>query len=115
MIIKQNIQFSKPANAEIEKCTIEINDILSKMYSEHQHKENEIFQYSLRVYAVPEIKGELTKGKLKWRGIRLCQMNKGFEGYERWLEQRGKQISPKVLSPKFSFINSFLGEEKKRK
>ena len=39
----------------------------------------------------PPIKGEITKGKLKWRGIRLVKQDRcTHEAY--WLEQRGKQI-----------------------
>ncbi len=40
---------------------------------------------------MPPLKGEITKGKLKWRGITLG-VRKGFLEY--WVMQRGKQISP---------------------
>ena len=46
--------------------------------------------------AEPPIKGEITKGKVRWRGIRIVQQNDGFK-YTKWLEQRGKQISPKIV------------------
>lgn len=37
---------------------------------------------------VPPIKGDITPGKLKWRGIRLCISPEG-----KWFEQRGKRIT----------------------
>lgn len=46
--------------------------------------------------AEPPIKGEITKGKVRWRGIRIVHQNDGFK-YTKWLEQRGKQISPKIV------------------
>jgi hypothetical protein len=59
--------------------------------------EDEIFISALRVMAEPPIKGEITKGKIQWRGIRMIvQHNDGFK-YTKWLEQRGKQISPKII------------------
>ena len=58
--------------------------------------EDEIFISALRVMAEPPIKGEITKGKIQWRGIRIVQHNDGFK-YTKWLEQRGKQISPKII------------------
>lgn len=38
-------------------------------------------------YATPPIKGEVTKGKLRWRGIKFV-----IRGLEERIEQRGKQI-----------------------
>ena len=40
---------------------------------------NEFIERTVREHAVPKLKGEITKGKLKWRGLRLVyqnQMNK---------------------------------------
>lgn len=54
------------------------------------------FERALRVKAIPPIKGEITKGKLKWRGIELVSHN-----HRQWLEQRGKRIS-KILGWKGS-------------
>ena len=58
------------------------------------NQEEEIFTIALRTMTEPPIKGEITKGKLKWRGIRLIRQHIGLDSYS-WLEQRGKQISPK--------------------
>jgi len=66
-----------------------IADIITK-------NEEEIFINSLRLNAEPPVKGEITKGKLKWRGIKICEKNDIFK-YSIWLEQRGKQISEKII------------------
>ena len=52
---------------------------------------DKVFEKALRENAVPPIKGKITKGKLKWRGIR--QMS---QGNVYFLTQRGRVISPKV-------------------
>ena len=71
-------------------------DIINQFISDIVKKQNQIFMAALRTMAVPIIKGEITKGKLKWRGIRLCKLNDPLK-YIVWLEQRGKQISPKII------------------
>jgi hypothetical protein len=47
----------------------------------------------------PPIKGEITKGKLKWRGIELCSkqglsstIQNPLMNTTYWLEQKGKKI-----------------------
>jgi len=55
-------------------------------------EQNRAFEYALRNVAVPPIKGEITKGKVKWRGIRMIHKNKPLM-YATWLEQRGVRIS----------------------
>lgn len=79
-----------------EMPSLNISDVISCFISEQQKKEEEIFTSALRIIAEPPIKGEITKGKVRWRGIRIVQHNDGFK-YTRWLEQRGKQISPKIV------------------
>ena len=69
---------------------------ISRSIQEQQKKEEEIFTTALRTMAEPSIKGEITKGKVRWRGIRIVQQNDGFKS-TKWLEQRGKQISPKIV------------------
>ncbi|MCK5644205.1 MAG: hypothetical protein KAJ19_25625 [Gammaproteobacteria bacterium] len=64
--------------------------LMKQMVAEH----DKILEASLRIYAEPPIKGEITKGKIRWRGIRLIRQQVGLDSYS-WLEQRGKQISPK--------------------
>jgi hypothetical protein len=65
-----------------------------KSFAEIQKQEEKLFTTALRTMAEPPIKGEITKGKTTWRGIRLIRQQVGFDSYS-WLEQRGKQISPK--------------------
>ena len=88
-----------------EMPSLNIADVISRFILEQQKKEEEIFTTALRIMAEPPIKGEITKGKVKWRGIRIVQYKDGFK-YTKWLEQRGKQISPKIVfevSPKIVF------------
>jgi len=79
-----------------EMTSLTIAAVVSRFIQEQQKKEEEIFTTSLRTMAEPTIKGEITKGKIRWRGIRIVQQNDGFK-YTKWLEQRGKQISPKIV------------------
>lgn len=79
-----------------EMTSLNIDAVVSRFIQEQQKKEEEIFTTSLRTMAEPPIKGEITKGRVRWRGIRIVQQNDGFK-YTKWLEQRGKQISPKIV------------------
>lgn len=71
-------------------------DVISRFFVEQMKKEEEIFEKALRENAEPKITGEITKGKIRWRGIRIAQQN-DFLKSVKWLEQRGKQISPKIM------------------
>jgi len=77
-----------------EDLALNIANDTQRFISEVQRQEDELFTTSLRTMAEPPIKGEITKGKLTWRGIRLIRQQIGLDSYS-WLEQRGKQISPK--------------------
>jgi hypothetical protein len=70
-------------------------DVISLFLVEQMKKENEIFEKALRENAEPKVTGEITKGKIRWRGIRIIQQNEFLKSV-KWLEQRGKQISPKI-------------------
>ena len=84
-------------NFDLHKIpSLNIDAVISCFIQEQQKKEEEIFTVALRTMAEPPIKGEITRGKIKWRGIRIVQQNNGFK-YTKWLEQRGKQISPKIV------------------
>ena len=85
-----------PPMPDIECEEINVSNIITKFIENQQKKEEEIFTIALRTMAEPPIKGEITKGKVKWRGIRIVQLNNGFS-YTKWMEQRGKQISPKIV------------------
>ena len=79
-------------------------DRLEKMVDEHiklkqdwfVKQQNMVLEETLRQFAQPPIKGELTKGKIQWRGIKLCKEGRGF-GFSMWLEQRGRQIGPRII------------------
>jgi hypothetical protein len=79
-----------------EMPSLNITDVISFFISEQQKKEEEIFTSALRIMAEPPIKGDITKGKVRWRGIRIVKYDDGFK-YTKWLEQRGNQISPKIV------------------
>ena len=79
-----------------EELALDIANFTQLFIDEVIRKEEELFTTALRVIAKPPIKGEITKGKVRWRGIRIVQYNDGFK-YTKWLEQRGKQISPKII------------------
>ena len=59
-------------------------------------EQDRIFEYALRNVAEPPVKGKITRGKIRWRGIRLVVKDQ-FGKHERWLEQRGKRISPVIV------------------
>jgi len=72
----------------------EISLIHKRFFDQAQQSREELFTLSIYASAEPKIKGEITKGKLKWRGIRIVEQTFGFSSFS-WVEQRGKQISPK--------------------
>lgn len=55
-----------------------------------------VLMHYLRTEVKPAIKGEITKGKLRWRGIRHYTNIQAGKMTE-WLEQRGKRITPKIV------------------
>lgn len=73
---------------------LNIANVTQRLFDEVRRQEEELFTNALRAMAEPPIKGEITKGKIRWRGIRLIRQQIGLDSYS-WLEQRGKQISPK--------------------
>ena len=89
--ILEKLNFNLP-----EMPSLNMDAVISRFIQEQQKKEEEIFTTALQTMAEPPIKGDITKGKVRWRGIRILQYNEGFK-YTKWLEQRGKQISPKIV------------------
>lgn len=49
----------------------------------------EWIQKDLKDKCIPPIKGDITKGKLRWRGLRLINSADG-----KYISQRGNRISP---------------------
>lgn len=82
--------FSPEFEKESEKMQSLMSDITSKMMKQADEKLWSFFEPYLREAG---IKGEITKGKIKWRGIKLkVQNDLGSCKYQ--LNQRGVDISP---------------------
>lgn len=81
-------------NTKDKNKALNIANVTQRFIYEVQKQEDELFTTALRTMAEPPIKGEITKGKIRWRGIRIIRKQTGLDSYS-WLEQRGKQISPK--------------------
>lgn len=69
---------------------------LSKQIAQYIKVEERIILYMLRHQVDPPIKGEITKGKIKWRGLSIARLQKDntFLG----ILQRGKFIEPDWLN-----------------
>ena len=80
---------------DVDEMALKAASLNQFLMNEIQKQQEEIFRIALRTMAEPPIKGEITKGKIKWRGIRLIRQEFGFNSYS-WIEQRGRQISPKI-------------------
>lgn len=52
------------------------------------------FKETLKKYAKPPLTGEITKGKLKWRGIVLCEQPSHNKS---WITQRGEKIGDEFV------------------
>ena len=77
-------------DTQIQKMSSRVLDSLNSRY-------HDILEDTIRKYAQPPIKGEITAGKLKWRGIKLVTKGRAeYEKMERWVEQRGKRIGPVI-------------------
>ena len=63
------------------------NQLMGNLISEVVKKEDDFLTQQLK-YAWPPIKGDITKGKLKWRGIKLIEQRTNYS-CSKWLEQRG--------------------------
>ena len=82
--------FSPEFEKEAEKMQSLMSDVTSKMMKQADEKLWAFFEPYLREAG---IKGEITKGKVKWRGIKLkVQIDLGSIKYQ--LSQRGVDISP---------------------
>lgn len=68
---------------------------VSQAISEHRANAAREYERALREDVRPVVRGELTAGKLRWRGIRRV-----YEQATRreWLEQRGQRISA-IIEP----------------
>lgn len=71
-------------------------ELVKQLTKEIVDREDEYIKYILHTYAQPIIKGNITKGKLKWRGIKMIIQQTNF-GYEKWIEQRGIMLGNKMI------------------
>lgn len=77
------------------------SEILKEITNDITYEHEKWVKNILLNYATPPIKGEITKGKLKWRGIRLCIQNNYFDGTKEWVEQRGVKIGEEFIIKPF--------------
>lgn len=91
MVKTKGTQFDSDKYKEIMGCiTSEVFVFIENQLEE----ELSIFSSAVRKNALPPIKGEITKGKIKWRGIKSFYKRTITGQTEKWLEQRGVIISP---------------------
>lgn len=64
-------------------------EAVSQISTDFLDWQNQVLREWVYKAAKPKIRGEITAGKLKWRGIILAK-----RGWRFWLEQRGVKISP---------------------
>ena len=72
---------------------MQVQDIITEDITNAQKIINDKIEEYCRAAATPPIKGEITAGKLKWRGIYIVQLGV-IDGGGCYIVQRGKQISP---------------------
>lgn len=89
----------KPAHRdEIARLQESIGLTTNSIIDKYMAEINKIFEKAVRENAVPPIKGPITKGKLKWRGIRLVSGPYGLLGQTtHQLFQRKKPISKAII------------------
>lgn len=58
---------------EYGEVSPETDKKLSAVIKTAVEKREEVFQTALKTNAQPPITGEITKGKLKWRGIKIIE------------------------------------------
>lgn len=79
-----------------------VNAIYSDITHELAEQDKKVEEWTkmvLYTYAVPQIKGDITKGKLKWRGIKLVAIHNNWGEYSTTYEitQRGKLLGNFVV------------------
>lgn len=76
--------------------------IYEEVLRELQERDEKVSEWAKTVictYATPRIKGEITKGKLKWRGIKLTRVWNSCNFEETYtITQRGKQLGEFVIT-----------------
>jgi len=79
-----------------KECFGEIKKINESLMSKMMHEKEAFFKDAILKNAIPPIKGEITKGKLKYRGIKIISQQIDGRNYS-WVEQKGEKISDKFF------------------
>ena len=96
--ILETLNFDLP-----EMPILNIGAVISRFIKEQSERQNAILEKAVRENAIPPIKGEMTKGKVRWRGLRMMHRGTGADGFtETWIEQRGKRITP-IIRNEYSY------------
>lgn len=103
---KFGFKYTKPITKELEDFELifdkknDPNNLVEKImvstaieFKKLREKQEKHFIDSIYKNAVPKIKGEITKGKLKWRGIKYCFRINLNGTISEWIQQRDKIIS----------------------
>ena len=75
-------------------------ETVRRIIDSHEAKIYSMLEAYTREFAKPTIKGELTAGKLIWRGIRIISKTDGYTT-KFWVDQRGEKISPTFFMSNF--------------
>lgn len=90
-----------PLNKIWEEVKWDTQEYTKKIIQEIRDHEDKNLEKLLRNNVLPPIKGEITKGKLKWRGLAIVHQNTGDETF-KWLTQRGEFIG--VISRIYNYV-----------
>lgn len=86
----EQIKF-KTSNAGICREITDLNKFLVEKITIIHRDIQEKIKPQIYDNATPKIKGEITRGKLRWRGIK-----KVIDPFDEWYEQRGQRITDKI-------------------
>jgi hypothetical protein len=89
------IKIESKFEIEYEQLFNSLNELKDCFTQSIIKKQDEMIENAIRM-STPVIKGEITKGKIKWRGLRLVHKNT-YGKIETWVEQRGVKISPSFI------------------
>lgn len=72
-----------------------LDELVLKIAEEREAAIENILLPQVIAFSVPAIKGGLTRGKIKWRGLRMI-VQQDINGDIVWFEQRGKPVTQKI-------------------
>ena len=82
-----------------------MQDTIYRITEEMCKSEEEWLEEIYRTKVIPPIKGKITLGKIRWRGLVICSQQdqdtaipNGSIVQMKWVEQRGRKITPIFLS-----------------